>query len=88
MNNTLTVTAVPTEDERFAGALGISKEREEQIDELMDKCHGETDTYPDAIAAISETLISANELAYACFHLGAFAESQRSKHELLHKLLE
>ena len=53
----------------------------------MDKCHAETSTYPDAIAAISATLTNANELAYACFHLGAFAESQRSKHKLLYKLL-
>jgi len=88
MKNTITVTATPAADETFARALGITTEREAQIDEMMDKCHAETTTYPDAIAAISAGLENANELAYASFHLGAFAESQRSKHELLQKLLE
>jgi hypothetical protein len=67
--------------------MSISKEREAEIDDLMDKYHGETDTYPDALAAISQDLQNANELAYVSFHLGAFAESQRTKHELLNKLL-
>jgi hypothetical protein len=88
MKNQIAVTASPAEDETFARALGIDTTRETQIDELMDKYHGETSTYPDAISAISGHLHNANELAYASFHLGAFAESQRTKHELLQKLLE
>ena len=87
MKKTLIVTAAPAADETFARALGITKEREDNIDELLDKCHMETDTYPAAIAAISEELQNANELAYASFHLGAFAESQRCKNDLLNKLL-
>lgn len=87
MKNNIRVVALETDDERFAGALGITELRENQIDEIMDRCHGETNTYPDAIAAISEELTNANELAYACFHLGAFAESRRAKNELLYKLL-
>lgn len=81
------VTALQVGSESFAEALGISPEREAQIDEIMDECHGNTDTYPDAIAAISERLNNVNELAYASFHLGAFAESRRAKNELLYKLL-
>ncbi len=88
MKNQITVTATPAADETFARALGIPPTRETEIDGLMDKYHAETTTYPDAIAAISAELENANELAYASFHLGAFAESQRSKHELLQKLLE
>lgn len=88
MKNQITVTAAPAADETFASALGIDAVREARIDELMDKYHAETTTYPDAIAAISTELENANELAYASFHLGAFAESQRSKHELLQKLPE
>ncbi len=87
MNNTTQVQAVQTNDENFARALSITEQRETEIDELMDRCHAETTTYPDAIAAISEELGNANELAYACFHLGAFAESQRTRHKLLYKLL-
>jgi hypothetical protein len=88
MKKHILVTAQVAADDTFATALGITKQREEEIDELMDQCHGETDTYPDAIASLSQHLVNANELAYASFHLGAFAESQRSKHELLNKLLE
>lgn len=67
---------------------GITIEREEELDALMDKAHKDTDKYPDAIAMITQAGITANELAYAVFHLGAFAESQRKKQELLHKLLD
>lgn len=87
MKRTLIVTAVPAPDETFAGAMNISREREAELDELMDKCHEDTETYPDALAAISEEIDSANELAYVAFHLGAFAESQRTKQDLLRKLL-
>lgn len=77
MKNAILVTAVPSADETFARALSITKKRETELDELMDKCHEETNTYPDAIAALSPYLHNANELAYASFHLGAFAESRR-----------
>ena len=87
MNKYIIVHATPSADETFARAMSISKEREAEIDILMDKYHGETDTYPDALAGISQELHNANELAYVAFHLGAYAESQRTKHELLNKLL-
>jgi hypothetical protein len=87
MNNVILVKAIETNDEHFATALDISAQRETEIDQIMDRCHGETTTYPDAIAAISSEMRNVNELAYACFHLGAFAESQRTKHQLLYKLL-
>lgn len=87
MNNHILVQPVETEDESFARAMNITEQREAQIDGILDRCHGETTTYPDAIAAISEEMHNVNELAYACFHLGAFAESQRAKHQLLYKLL-
>jgi hypothetical protein len=87
MKKTIIVTATPSPDDTFARAMSITPERETEIDLLMDKYHGETSTYPDALAAISAELTNANELAYVSFHLGAFAESQRTKHELLNKLL-
>lgn len=88
MKSPITVTTIETTEQTFAAVMGITPERENAIDSLMDKCHGETDTYPDAIAYASGELLNVNELAYVCFHLGAFAESQRSKQELLSKLLE
>lgn len=88
MNNKIIVTVTAAASETFARALGITIEREVQIDELMDQCHAQTHSYPDAIAAISTGLENANELAYASFYLGSFAESQRRRYELLWKLLE
>ncbi len=87
MKKHLKVTAVPSPDETFAGAMGITKDREEQINELLDQSHQQTDTFPEALAAVSGGLKTANELAYASFHLGAFAESQRTKQEILEKLI-
>lgn len=87
MKKYLLVTAVPSADETFAGALGITKDREDRINELLDQSHEETNTYPDALALLSAKLKTANELAYASFHLGAFAESKRWKQELVEKLL-
>lgn len=88
MRNSVLVKPSSGGQHSFASALGIAREREIQIDELMDKCHKDTSTYPDAIAAVSKKLSTANELAYVAFHLGAFAESQRSRQEILEKLLE
>lgn len=85
MNKDILVTAIPSPDETFARALNISKEREAEIDNIINKCHSETDTYPDAIAAVSKELNNANELAYVSFHLGAFAGSLQIKHELSSK---
>lgn len=81
------VKSTPSPDETFARAMQISPEREKEIDELMDKYHAQCDNYPESISMISKELNNANELAYVSFHLGAFAESQRTKHELLKKLM-
>ena len=81
------VTVIDSPCESFARALGITEQRGSEIGEIMYKCHNETNTYPDAIAMIAESLNNDNELAYVAFHLGAFAESRRAKNELLYKLL-
>ncbi len=85
MNANFLVTAQPAGDDTFATALCISKQREAELDELMDKYHKETETYPDALAALSPHLQNANELAYASFHLGAYAEAQRNRYAALVK---
>jgi hypothetical protein len=85
MNNTISVT--PTTEENFARALNIDAHREMEIDEILETCYQLTDTYTDALAAASHKLHSVNELAYASFHLGAYAESQRTKYELMHRLM-
>lgn len=83
----LIVVCHPCPNETFCQAMDISSERENELDELMDKYHGDTESYPEALAGISPHLKNANELAYVSFHMGAFAESQRTKHELMNKLL-
>ncbi len=87
MKKEVIVTTQEAIGDTFASALGITKEREQELDDLMDKSHEASNTYPDAIAEASKILNNANELAYIAFHMGAFAESQRSKQELLRKLL-
>jgi hypothetical protein len=88
MKNQVLVKTQTSPVETFAAAMGIAKQRELEIDKLVDRCHRDTSTYPDAIAAVSINLLNANELAYASFHLGAFAESQRTKQEIIEKLLD
>ena len=75
----LIVTVVDSPEEIFAGALSISQERELEIDTIVERCHEATSTYPDAIAAFSKEMNNANELAYACFHFGAYAEARKSE---------
>ena len=72
----LIIVVTDSPDESFARAMGISEERELEIDAILDKKHSETNTYPDCIKEIASEVNSLNELVYACFHLGAFAESQ------------
>lgn len=85
MNNIISIT--PTTEEDFARALNINADREMEIDEILETCYQLTDTYTDALAAASHRLQNINELAYASFHLGAYAESRRTKYQLLHKLI-
>lgn len=86
MKNIL-IKVVETTEESFARAMNITIDREAEIDEIIENCYQLTETFPDALAAASYKLENANELAYASFHLGAYAESRRVKYELLHKFL-
>lgn len=90
MNKSLEITTLsPTET--IAQALGISHEREEELDALIDKYYQEAqeiNTYPALIAKISKHCENINEIAYACFYIGAFAESKRAKQEILQEILQ
>ncbi len=77
----ISYTEIPN-NESFALSLGIYAEREKELDELMDKCYEETNTYPQCIEMISPSLNNDNELAYIAFHLGAFAEDCRRKQRM------
>lgn len=86
MNNNILVTSVEVESESFAEALSIQEAREKERDAIIQNCHDTTSTYSDAIVEISKTVDNPNELADACFHLGAYAENQRAKRQLFGKL--
>lgn len=87
----LTVDAALVSEEttngHFARCLSITPEREQEIDSIMEECYDKQDTYPLALMETAKRLSNPNELAYAAFHLGAFAESRRAKYDLLNKLL-
>ena len=53
MNNYINVQSVQTNDENFARTLNITEQRETKINQLMDKYHAKTNTYPDTITTIS-----------------------------------
>lgn len=67
----------------FAQALAITAKREEQLCDLIGQCYNSTDTYPQAIAGISQQTKNINELAYALFHFGAFAGEERARQEMI-----
>lgn len=72
----------------FAQALGIGTQREEQLCDLIGKCYDDTHTYPMAIECISEQVNNVNELAYALFHLGAFAGNEQARRNMIKRLEE
>lgn len=86
MNNRIVLSAVPAAEETFAGAMGISKEREQQLCELINECYIETNTYPEAVAELSARVETVNELAYSIFHIGAFAGNERAKDGMMNYL--
>jgi len=71
----------------FAEALGITAKREQQLCDLIGQCYDSTDTYPQAIAGISQQTKNINELAYALFHFGTFAGEERAKENMI-RILE
>lgn len=84
-NNSKTATnralsiELATEQGTFAAAMGIDTARERELCDLIEKCYEGTDTYPKAIACLSQVVSNINELAYCLFHLGAFAGNEQAK---------
>lgn len=85
MKNNLRIAPAPAAA-NFAQALGIGTKREEQLCDLIGQCYDDTDTYPLAIECISEHVDNLNELAYALFHLGAYAGNEQARRNILKQL--
>lgn len=81
------VISSPSKDKKFSSALLISKEREEEIDDILDNAIENTNDYSEILAITAKGLNSPNELAYASFLLGVFAENKRLKQKLVEKVL-
>ena len=65
------VIIVDDESSQIPEVLGISKEREEVLDQLIKDTWPAYKTITDVIANMSKHLKHANELAYCVFHVGA-----------------
>lgn len=68
-----------TEQTTFAAAMGIDATRERELCDMIERCYEGTDTYPKAIACLSQVVSNINELAYCLFHMGAFAGNEQAK---------
>ena len=82
-NPHLRVILVDDELETIPAVLGISSEREKELDELVKKIHNESQTITDTFVEISKRMKHANELAYCLFHVGAHIGRAHSIKETL-----
>ena len=70
-NPNLRVIIVDDNSEKIPETLGITPEREIELDEITKKAHQDFDTITDSMVEISKKVKHANELAYCIFHIGA-----------------
>lgn len=76
-NPHLRVIIIDDESERIPDVLGITPEREKEIDKILSNGFEKCDTITDVLACVSKSCKHANELAYAVFHVGAFMGKQK-----------
>jgi hypothetical protein len=83
MNASLRVIIIDDESTNIAKVLGISEEREDQLEEIISKIyHVEDSTITDNFVEVSKHCRHANELAFCCFHIGAHAGKSRTLNKL------
>lgn len=71
MNASLRVIVIDDESTNIARVLGISEEREDQLEKIIQEIYRvEDSTITDSFVEISKNCRHANELAYCCFHVG------------------
>ena len=78
------IIIVDDESDKIPRVLGISEEREIELDELIKVIHNDSETITDSMANISKVLKHANELAYCIFHLGAHVGRAHTLKESIH----
>lgn len=67
----LRVMLIDNDSNRIPEVLGITEEREEELDAIIKKYVEDKGTITDSIEAISRYVKHANEFAYCMFHVGA-----------------
>lgn len=87
VNPHLRVLILDDESQSIPRTLGITEEREKELDELTKAALIEEPTYTDTFATISKHVNHANELAYCMFHVGSNAGRMKAQ-EAVGGLLE
>lgn len=83
MNASLRVIVIDDESTTIARVLGISEEREDELEEIIKEIyHVEDSTITDNFVEISKHCKHANELAFCCFHVGAHTGKNRTLSKL------
>jgi hypothetical protein len=78
LNASLRVIIIDDESDQIPTVLGITPEREEELNDLVISTYEiEDSTVTDNFVEISKQCKHANELAYAIFHLGAHIGKKR-----------
>jgi len=73
INPHLRVLILDDETESLPRTLGITEEREKELDVLTKKSFEDYNTFTDTFAEISKNVRHANELVYCIFHVGSIA---------------
>ena len=87
-NPHLRVILVDDESTKITEVLGITPEREKELDDLIKEKFEQEDTITDTMSEISKYLKHANELAYCMFHIGAHIGRSKAMEGGVHGLLE
>lgn len=77
VNPHLRVLILDEETSSIPRTLGISEEREKELDELIKDSLLNDETYTDSFVTISKKVRHANEFAYCIFHAGSHAQKGR-----------
>jgi hypothetical protein len=90
VNPHLRVLILDDETDSLPRTLGITEEREKELDELTKTAYKDHKTFTDSFVDISKNVRHANEFAYCIFHMGSFCGRGRALSELgdLSKLLD
>jgi len=86
-NPHMRVILIDNESTKIPGVLGISPEREKELDDIVANAWKEGATITDSMELLSKGLMHANELAFCTFHLGAHVGRTKAMQDKFEGLL-